>query len=80
VEALEQKLSHLASSTANAQQDREDVVRKAVEATQGRADLTLRQQQLEYTHKIQVPPPPRPPCTIRPDKASTGIPISTKLQ
>ena len=54
VEALEQKLSLMASSMSSAQTDRVEMVRKAVEATQGRADLALRQQQLEYSHKLQV--------------------------
>ena len=54
VETLERQVNHMQNEAERNTFHREDVSQKTRDSVQGRADLQLRQQQLEYTHKIQV--------------------------
>lgn len=54
VSALEFKAAQLAEELIAAHKSREDAVQKARELVLGKSEISARQQQLEYVHKIQV--------------------------
>lgn len=54
VEGLERQVQQLQNELERQHFHREDLSQRARDSVQGKADLQLRHQQLEYTHKIQV--------------------------